>query len=75
MKIGVRSAFKKQCGVASCRDHRIVVPQDGLCRNQAAHGIRQALSEKLMSSFSVSGSAWHAAKERPDGAGRSARSF
>jgi len=40
MKIGVRSSFKKQCGVASCRGRRIVVPQGGLCRNQAAHGIR-----------------------------------
>ena len=35
-------AFKKQCGVASVRDHRIVGAQAGLCRNQCIHGVSAA---------------------------------
>lgn len=31
-------AFKKQCGVASCRDRRIAVAQARLCRNQRGDG-------------------------------------
>jgi len=40
MAIGVRSALKRKCGVASCRDHRIAVAQPELCRNRRGHGIR-----------------------------------
>jgi hypothetical protein len=46
-------AFKKQCGVASIRDHRIVGAQAGLCRNQCIHGVSAAGDHAFRSFVSV----------------------